>query len=193
MRVTRHIRGFATATLTLAALGVTAGIATAGEQGTAELFPNPARPGDAVAVNTAFCEGDDSATGDATTLGAGTFLLEPGTHPEVLIGQFTVPIGTRAGDYAVNVRCAGGGLAVATLRVVEADSTSSPAVTSTSTTTSTATATASASPSGGVQGGIGGPGDNTPVVLAGTSAVLIAVAAGGVWVLRRRNSAGDHH
>lgn len=189
MRVNRHIRGLATATLTLAALGVSAGIATAGDQGTAELFPNPARPGDAVAVNTAFCEGDDSATGNATTLNAGTFLLEPGTHPEVLIGQFTVPVGTDAGDYAINVRCASGGLATGTLRVVQAGSTTSP----TPTPTGSGGASPTATPSGGVRGGIGGPGDNTPAVLAGTSAVLVAVAAGGVWVLRRRRSAGDHH
>jgi hypothetical protein len=189
MRVTRHIRGLATATLTLAALGLSAGIATAGDQGSAELFPNPARPGDAVAVNTSFCEGDDSATGDATSLRAGTFLLEPGTHPEVLIGQFTVPVTSRAGDYAVDVTCASGGKATGTLRVVQADSTTTP----TPTRTVTPSPSASASPSGGVRGGIGGPDDgNTAAVLAGTSAVLIAVAAGGVWVLRRRNSTGGH-
>lgn len=194
MRVTRHARGLATATLTLAALGLSAGIATAAsDQGTAELFPNPAKPGNAVAVNTTFCEGDTAANGNATSVGGGTFLLEPGTRPEVLIGQFTVPNDARVGSYQVTVTCSDDSQAVGTLRVAQTDSTTSPQPTATPTTTTTTTSpSTTASPSGGVSGGIGGPGGNTTAVVAGTSAVVVAVAAGGFWVLRRRNAAGDH-
>ncbi|WP_165989922.1 hypothetical protein [Streptomyces sp. YIM 98790] len=166
--------------MTTAALVLSAGIASAGDFGEAELFPNQARPGDAVAVTTDHCQNDTTATGDATSLGAGTFTLRSTSDGRGLIGQFTVPAGTRVGNYGIAVSCATGNrIATGTLRVVQTSS------------TSTATATTTTSPSGSVSGGVGGSGQDRTALIAGTSAALIAAAAGGVWLIRRRNAGGE--
>ncbi|MFX4294678.1 hypothetical protein [Streptomyces bohaiensis] len=197
MRLTRHGRGLATATAVLISLGLATGAAHAQDDGTVELFPNPAHPGDAVAVNTADCDGDDTARGDATTVGGGTFTLRPGVQPEILVGGFTVPSRATAGDYGIGVTCANGDVITGTLRVVQAGSTTSPTASPTSTPTATASPTATptttaspTAPSGGVSGGVGGP-DGTVGVIAGSAAVLFAVGAGSAWVLRRRAASAD--
>lgn len=186
MRATRPCRALATATVTLAAMGLAVGPASA-VNGDVEFFPNPARPGNGVAVNTTFCSGDDSATGNASALGAGTFSLGPSTLEEVLVGQFTVPSDAAVGSYDVTVACATGGrVTTGTLRVVEASATTSP------TATATATRTVTSTPTGTVSGGFGGSDDGSTAVIAGISAVILAATAAGVWVVRRRSGAGQH-
>ncbi|SFD55359.1 hypothetical protein [Streptomyces aidingensis] len=178
----RAPRALAPATLTTAAtaaaLVLSAGIASAGDFGEAELFPNQARPGDSVAVTTDYCQDDTSATGDATSVGVGTFTLSPTTDSSGLIGQFTVPANTAVGNYGIAVSCATGNrIATATLRVVQ--------------TSSTATATTTTSPSGSVSGGVGGSGQDRTALIAGTSAALVAAAAGAVWLIRRRSAGSE--
>ncbi|MBB0233098.1 hypothetical protein, partial [Streptomyces calidiresistens] len=127
MRAPRTLAGVV---LALSATGLSGGAASAAPTGDAELFPTPARPGDAVAVSTSFCTGDTTATGDATAVGAGEFTLAPSTQTDALIGQFTVPSGATAGNYTIAVSCATGGrLATGVLRVVQAASTATPPAT----------------------------------------------------------------
>ncbi|MFE9633051.1 hypothetical protein [Streptomyces sp. NPDC006463] len=131
-----------------------------------EVWPKSAAPGITVTVNTSACGPGSHAEGDATTVGGGRFKLTPGTHKEVVVGQFQVAHGTRPGTYGIGVTCANGKFATGDLVVTERG------------------------PQGRVQTGVGG-GTTTatdPAKIAAGAAVLAATAVGGTWLLRRRAS-----
>lgn len=129
-----------------------------------EVFPSSADPGTTVTVNTLACGNHGHGVGDANSLGAGEFQLNPSTHKEVVVGQFTVPHHAKAGTYGISVACDNGRTARGDLVVKHKG------------------------PSGHVRTGVGGSvGPDTAQVTAG-AAVLAAAAVGGTWLLRRRAS-----
>lgn len=131
-----------------------------------EVWPKSAAPGTTVTVNTTACGHSSHAEGDATTVGGGRFKLVPGTHKEVVVGQFQVARDTRPGTYGVGATCANGKFATGDLVVTERG------------------------PQGHVRTGVGGGTTTTadPAKIAAGAAVLAATAVGGTWLLRRRAS-----
>ncbi|WP_234320866.1 hypothetical protein [Streptomyces katrae] len=174
-RRTAHV--LTAAMLTAAAFtGPVAGVVAAAELGTAgfapgdfaklEVWPKSAAPGASVTVNTTACGPGSHADGDATTVGGGRFKLVPGTHKEVVIGQFQIARGTRPGTYNIGATCADGKFATGDLVVTERG------------------------PQGHVRTGVGGGTTSTvdPTKITAGAAVLAAAAVGGTWLLRRRAS-----
>ncbi|MFF3320360.1 hypothetical protein ACFYV5_33345 [Streptomyces sp. NPDC003035] len=151
--------------LTVAAIGAFAAPAAyAGNSEALEVYPSSATPGTTVTVNTLACGKNGHGIGDADSLGAGEFRLNPSTHKEVVVGQFTVPQHAKAGTYGISVACDNGKTARGELVVRHKV------------------------PSGHVKTGVGGSvGPDTAQVTAG-AAVLAAAAVGGTWLLRRRAS-----
>ncbi|MFE7581292.1 hypothetical protein ACFU5Y_06955 [Streptomyces gardneri] len=134
-----------------------------------EVYPSSVDPGAHVTVSTQACGKHGHGVGDANSLGAGEFQLEPSTHKEVVVGQFRVPEHVKAGTYGISVACDNGKTARGDLTVKHR------------------------SPSGHVQTGVGGSiGPDSTQVTAG-AAVLAAAAVGGVWLLRRRASGAQGH
>lgn len=131
-----------------------------------EVWPKSALPGTTVTVNTKACGPGGHAEGDATTVGGGRFKLTPGTHKEVVAGQFQVARDLRPGTYGIGATCADGKFATGDL-VVTAHG-----------------------PQGHVHTGVGGGTSTTtdPAKIAAGAAVLAAAAVGGTWLLRRRAS-----
>ncbi|MER5868891.1 hypothetical protein [Streptomyces sp. NPDC002044] len=131
-----------------------------------EVWPKSAAPGATVTVNTTACGHGSHAEGDASTVGGGRFKLVPGTHKEVVVGQFQVTRGTRPGTYGIGATCANGKFATGDLVVTERG------------------------PQGPVHTGVGGGTTTTadPATIAAGTAVLAATAVGGIWLLRRRAS-----
>ncbi|GAA3921837.1 hypothetical protein GCM10022244_33840 [Streptomyces gulbargensis] len=156
--------------VSVAAIGVfTAPLAHAGDFETLEVYPSSASPGTTVTVNTTACGKHGRGVGDANSLGAGEFQLNPSTHKEVVVGQFTVPQHTKPGTYGISVACDNGKTARGDLTVKHRP------------------------PSGHVPSGVGGSiGPDTAQVTAG-AAVLAAAAVGGAWLLRRRASGAQGH
>ncbi|GHH33564.1 hypothetical protein [Streptomyces candidus] len=174
-----------TAVAALALGAAVGGSAYAEDTGPAMLEFNPptVSPGTVVTVNTTACGPGTKGTGDASSLGLGDFVMEPGTHKEVLVGQFTVPPGTAQGDYGVTVDCVDGiGAATGDLWVTGGTGPSTGP-------SHTVHPTAPTAPTGHVRTGVGGgtsaPG--TSQIAAGV-ALLAASAVGGTWLLRRRAS-----
>ncbi|MFF0432265.1 hypothetical protein ACFYU9_08595 [Streptomyces sp. NPDC004327] len=131
---------------------------------TLEIFPSSASPGETVTVNTTACGEHGHGVGKTDGLGAGEFQLNPSTHKQVVVGQFTVPHHAESGTFTISVHCDNGRSARGELFVQHK------------------------SPSGHVQTGVGGSvGPDTTQVAAG-AAVLAAAAVGGTWLLRRRAS-----
>ncbi|MCT4352807.1 hypothetical protein M5362_06640 [Streptomyces sp. Je 1-79] len=163
MRTTaRLLTGTALTVAAIGALGAPA--AYAGDSGTLEVYPSSATPGTTVTVNTLACGKHGHGVGDAQSLGAGDFQLNPSTHKEVVVGQFTVPHHAKAGTYWISVACDNGKTARGELEVKHK------------------------TPSGHVSTGVGGSvGPDTTQIAAG-AAVLAAAAVGGTWLLRRRAS-----
>ncbi|MGW0463795.1 hypothetical protein ACWDX6_00750 [Streptomyces sp. NPDC003027] len=138
--------------------------AYAGDFQTLEVYPSSATPGTTVTVNTLACGPKGHGIGDAQSLGAGEFQLNPSTHKEVVVGQFTVPQHAKPGTYGISVACDNGKTARGDLVVKHRG------------------------PSGHVKTGVGGSiGPDTAQITAG-AAVLAAAAVGGTWLLRRRAS-----
>ncbi|MFF1336792.1 hypothetical protein ACFVYT_02535 [Streptomyces sp. NPDC058290] len=174
-RRTAHVLT-ATALTAAAFTGPVAGAVAAAELGTAgfapgdfaklEVWPKSALPGASVTVNTTACGLGSHADGDATTVGGGRFKLVPGTHKEVVIGQFQIARGTRPGTYNIGATCADGKFATGDLVVTERG------------------------PQGHVHTGVGGGTTTTvnPTKITAGAAVLAAAAVGGTWLLRRRAS-----
>ncbi|MFJ6482084.1 MULTISPECIES: hypothetical protein [unclassified Streptomyces] len=166
----------ATALTAAAFTGPVAGAVAAADLGVAgfapgdfaplEVWPKSAAPGATVTVNTTACGSGSHADGDATTVGGGRFKLVPGTHKEVVVGQFQIARGTRGGTYAIGATCANGKFATGNLIVTERG------------------------PQGHVNTGVGGGTTTTtdPAKIAAGAAVLAAAAVGGTWLLRRRAS-----
>ncbi|GAA2477039.1 hypothetical protein [Streptomyces gobitricini] len=165
----------------------TAYVAYAGDLGKLEVYPSTAEPGETVTVNTTACGKKGHGIGDAQSLGAGDFKLSPGTHKDVVIGQFTVPTRTKPGTYAIAVACDNGKTATGDLVVKHGGGHSSGGHDSGGQSTGGHDQGGHV-PSGHVKTGVGGSvGPDTTQIAAG-AAVLVASAAGGVWLLRRRAS-----
>ncbi|MFI5757066.1 hypothetical protein [Streptomyces sp. NPDC051569] len=165
MRTTaRLLTGTALAAATVALTAVSATGALAGDFEGLELFPQTAAPGATVTVDTTACGRDGHGRGDARSVGAGDFKLEPGTHKESVVGRFQVAEDAQAGTYGIRVRCDNGREATGDL-VVE-----------------------HAGPSGHVKTGIGGSVAPDTTQIAAGVALLAAAAVGGTLLLRRRAS-----
>ncbi|MFD5893971.1 MULTISPECIES: hypothetical protein [unclassified Streptomyces] len=156
--------------LAAASLGLSLAAPTAafaGDRGGLELFPSTSEPGESVTVNTTACGKDGHGRGDASSLGAGEFRLRPGDDKDFVVGRFRVPENTRAGTYAIFVRCQNGREARGDLTVEHHRE---------------------HQPSGHVRTGVGGSvGPDTTRIAAG-AVVLAAAAVGGTRLLRRRAS-----
>ncbi|WP_327283328.1 MULTISPECIES: hypothetical protein [unclassified Streptomyces] len=174
-RRTAHV--LTTTALTAAALtGPVTGAVAAADFGTTgvapgdfaklEVWPKTAAPGAGITVNTTACGTGGHADGDATTVGGGRFKLVPGTHKEVVTGQFQIARDTRPGTYAVGATCADGKFATGDLVVTERG------------------------PKGHVRTGVGGATTTTvdPTKITAGAVLLAAAAVGGTWLLRRRAS-----
>ncbi|MFH8591932.1 hypothetical protein [Streptomyces rimosus] len=163
MRSTRVLTG---AALSIAALGLSASSAFAGDFGKIEVTPNPVKAGNSVNLNSSDCGKNGSATVDASTLGAGKVTLSSKgqTHTENVQGSLRVPSSTKAGNYGIGGKCSNGREITGTVRV-------------------------SSGPSGKTRTGIGttSEGSDTTEIAAGVG-VLLAAAAGGVWMVRRRRA-----
>ncbi|WP_330291148.1 hypothetical protein [Streptomyces sp. NBC_00576] len=139
--------------------------------GALEVYPATVTPGTQVTVNTTACGAGGTAAGDASAVGAGAFVLAPGTHEEVAVGQFRVPPGAQPGTYEIVARCDGevSGPQVSGDLVVTLTSTRPPV-----------------RPRGSVKTGVGGALGPDPVQTAAGVAALAVAAAGGTWLLHRR-------
>lgn len=166
-RTARLLTGSA---LAVAAAGLAAVPAYAGDTRSLEVFPSTAVPGAEVTVNTAACGPDGSASGDATAVGAGTFTLVPSTHEQDAIGRFRVPPGAQPGTYEIVAKCSGGRRStVSGDLMVSLTALKDPAL-----------------PRGSVRTGVGGALGPDPVKTAAGVAALAVAAAGGTWLLHRR-------
>ncbi|MGI5443127.1 hypothetical protein ACQEV4_39045 [Streptomyces shenzhenensis] len=135
--------------------------------GTLEVYPSTVIPGGQVTVNTKACGG--TAAGDATAVGAGTFMLAPSAHEGDAIGQFRVPPSAQPGTYEIIAKCAEGNRQVAGDLIVTLSA-----------------AHGQTQPRGSVKTGVGGALGSDPVQTAAGVAALAVAAAGGTWLLHRR-------
>ncbi|MDX3752353.1 hypothetical protein [Streptomyces sp. AK08-02] len=149
--------------------------AHASSGGTLEVYPATVTPGTRVTVNTTACGSGGTAAGDASAVGAGVFVLAPGTHREVAVGQFRVPPGAQPGTYEIVARCDG----KADARQVSGDL----VVTLTST---RPPVRPPVQPRGSVKTGVGGALGPDPVQTTAGVATLAAAGVGGTWLLHRR-------
>lgn len=152
-----------------------------------EVSPGSVQPGATVTVSTTACGRDGAGTGDASAVGGPASLqLQTGTHKEVVVGQFKVPMGAKPGTYGIGVNCKNGREATGDLVVANGSATApSPAP-------DQSASSPAKPPQGGMKTGVGGAsesGSGTAEIAAG-AAVLTAAALGGTWFLRRRES-GD--
>ncbi|MFJ5829742.1 hypothetical protein [Streptomyces sp. NPDC093089] len=170
MRTTaRLLTGTALTVVALGAFAAPGAYANNEKSESLEIFPSSASPGTTVTVNTLACGKNGHGVGDANSLGAGEFQLNPSTHKDVVVGQFHVPEHAKPGTHWISVACDNGRTARGEMNVKHR------------------------SPSGHVQTGVGGSvGPDTAQVTAG-AAVLAAAAVGGVWLLRRRASGAQGH
>ncbi|MFC9846503.1 hypothetical protein ACFWFF_13295 [Streptomyces sp. NPDC060223] len=164
-RTVRLVTGTA---LAVAAAGLAAAPAYAGDSGGLEIYPSTVVPGGDVTVNTAACGEEGTATGDASAVGAGSFTLAPSAHEQDAIGQFRVPPGAQPGTYEIVAQCPGGRQVTGDLMV---------------TLTSTRQ---QIHPRGHVKTGVGGALGPDPVQTTAGVAALAVAAAGGTWLLHRR-------
>ncbi|MEI7031344.1 hypothetical protein [Streptomyces pratensis] len=163
---------------TVLAVGLTtaAPSAYAGEFGRLEITPATAAPGATVTVNTTACGPKGVGIGDANSVGAGDFEVRPGTHKEVVVGQFTVARDTRPGTYEIIVSCDNGKDAVGDLEVIGGGKHEKPD---------------HERPSGHVRTGVGGSVEPDSTRIALGAGVIGTAAAGGLWLMRRRSAGAE--
>ncbi|MFJ8928239.1 MULTISPECIES: hypothetical protein [unclassified Streptomyces] len=160
---------FLTTAATTAMLAVAAPATAA--QGGLEVYPATAAPGDRVTVDTTACGGSDTATGDASAVGAGTFTLAPATpNASNATGRFRIPVSAQPGTYEIVAKCASGPEVTGDLIV---------SVTGTG-------ASVAQLPKGHVNTGVGGALGPEPTRTSAGVAALALAAAGGTWLLHRR-------
>ncbi|MFJ9852086.1 hypothetical protein [Streptomyces sp. NPDC101150] len=176
----RPARPRTAAALGAAAFVLAAPAAFAGDFGEVQASPQPARAGSSVSLTTRDCGHSRSATVDAGTLGGGLVTLRPGGDGGALVGSLKVRPDTRPGNYALGGSCADGrdltGMVSAGTAPADRGGARGPM------------------PRGGVvqtgagaDAGAAGEAAGTTEVLAGTG-LMLAIAAGGSWVLRRRHA-----
>lgn len=176
LAVTVTVTGAAGAvTVAAPAYGGTGSSGTGTGTGVLEVYPAAVTPGTQVTVNTTACGAGGTAAGDASAVGAGAFVLAPGTHEEVAVGQFRVPPGAQPGTYEIVARCdrEGGERRVSGDLVVTLTSARPPVA-------------PPPRPRGSVKTGVGGALGPDPVRTAAGVAALAVAAAGGTWLLHRR-------
>jgi hypothetical protein len=160
---------FLTTAATTALLAVAAPATAA--QGGLEVYPATAAPGDRVTVDTTACGGSDTATGDASAVGAGTFTLAPAAPTASnATGRFRIPVSAQPGTYEIVAKCASGPEVTGDLIV---------SVTGTG-------AFVAQLPKGHVNTGVGGALGPEPTRTSAGVAALALAAAGGTWLLHRR-------
>ncbi|MGY0486684.1 hypothetical protein [Streptomyces sp. WG-D5] len=169
-------RPLAVAAFTTTALGA-ATLAVAGPAvaapGGLEVYPATATPGDTVTVDTTACGGSGTASGDASSVGAGAFTLAPDAGAAAgpgASGRFRVPVSAQPGTYEIVARCVSGVEVTGDLIVSLTD----------------AGSPAPQLPKGGVKTGLGGTLGPEPARTAAGVAALALAAAGGTWLLHRR-------
>ncbi|MET7679798.1 hypothetical protein [Streptomyces sp. NPDC005423] len=164
-RTARLLTGTA---LAVAAAGLTTAPAYGGQNGSLEVFPSNAVPGNKVTVNTHGCGDGGTADGDASAVGGGRFTLAPSSHEDDSIGEFRVPPSAQPGTYEIVAKCAGGKRVTGDLVVTPTSM------------------RAQVQPRGSVKTGVGGALGPDPVQTAAGVAALAVAAAGGTWLLHRR-------
>ncbi|MER7203724.1 hypothetical protein CG723_04155 [Streptomyces sp. CB01635] len=166
----RTSRLLTAAALAAAAAALTAAPSYAGKGGSGglEVYPANATAGATVTVNTTACGASRAAAGDASAVGAGTFMLAPGSQAKDAVGRFQVPPSAPPGTYEIVAKCSGGGQVTGDLTVALASSSDQ------------------ALPKGHVKTGVGGALGTDPVKTAAGVAALAVAAAGGTWLLHRR-------
>ncbi|GHF58174.1 hypothetical protein GCM10010218_44550 [Streptomyces mashuensis] len=187
------------AAATAAVLGLPVAPAFADNFGKLEISPGTAQPGGTVTVNTTACGADGHATADASAVGGpASFELKPGTHKEVVVGQFDVPRSAKPGTYGIGAKCSNGKEATGDLIVkatgggkTSGGNTSGGKEAGTGGKESPMPRTSHSSspmpPRGGMKTGLGGTNDDSGTVeIVAGAAVLGAVAVAGTWFLRRR-------
>ncbi|MFJ5267392.1 hypothetical protein [Streptomyces sp. NPDC088358] len=167
-RTARLVTGTA---LAVAAAALTAVPAYGGSTVSLEVSPSTALPGHDIAVSTAACGTNGAATGDASAVGAGTFMLAAGTHENDAVGRFRVPPSAQPGTYEIVAKCSRGTQVTGDLTV---------------TMTAAASSRDQLQPRGHVNTGVGGALGTDPTRTAAGVAALAVAAAGGTWLLHRR-------
>lgn len=206
MRPTRLVTG---AALGVAALGLAAPVAYAGDFGAIEVSPHPVGPGGTAALSTTGCERGTSAEVDAGALGAGTSTLTPRADAATgtLVGELTVKPGTAPGNYGIDGRCGRHGKAITGMVKVGSaqQGIAGPGVAGPGTGTAAAAGPGPGPYAGAVPGSAlrtgaegeanaapsaAGPSSGTSAtaeITAGTCALLAGLTA-GVWGLHRRRA-----
>ncbi|MEU9115250.1 hypothetical protein AB0D04_26570 [Streptomyces sp. NPDC048483] len=181
LRSPRLLSGTAFAAVAVA-LGLAASAAYAGDFGEVEASPHPARAGSSVSLATRDCGHSRSATVDASTLGGGIITLRPGKG--ALVGELRVRPDTLPGNYGIGGKCADGKDITGTVSAGRGDR-------GDLTGADRAAASPGPKPRGGVKTGAGVPDERpgTAEILTG-ACLMLAAAAGGSWVLRRRHGGG---
>ncbi|MET9517727.1 hypothetical protein [Streptomyces sp. NPDC002994] len=162
---------------------------------TLEVYPATSGPGATITVNTTACGSDSGGTGDANSVGAGDFPLQPATHKEVVTGEFKLPPDAPPGTHDIAVACDNGNTAQGTLTVT-AGSSHEPHEPHQShepthhTPTHRTPTHKPTHPTGHVKTGVGGSAGSDTTQIAAGVAVLAATAVGGTWMLLRRRASG---
>ncbi|MFJ8003068.1 hypothetical protein [Streptomyces fagopyri] len=170
-RTARLLTGTA---LAVAVAGLTVAPAYGESTVNLEVSPATALPGGDITVSTAACGTNGAATGDASAVGAGTFMLAAGTRENDAVGRFRVPPSAQPGTYEIVAKCSRGTQVTGDLTVTMAA------------TTSTTPARDQIQPRGHVNTGVGGALGTDPTKTAAGVAALAVAAAGGTWLLHRR-------
>lgn len=190
--------------LSLAALGLSATAAYAGDFGVIEVSPDPVRPGSTISLAVTGCGNSRSASVDTSALGTGTIKLTQESVRGPLTGELTIRQGTWPGNYGISGTCSGGKEITGTVHIGRGGSaTAAPAAGALAAPAgghSAAPAGGAGSapahgpaspPKGKVATGVGSTSENTDTTeIAAGAAVLLAAVAGGAWASRRRRS-GD--
>ncbi|MFE3632829.1 hypothetical protein [Streptomyces cellostaticus] len=150
------------------------GAPAAAGTGSLQVSPATAVPGGRITVNTTECGARGTAIADAGSVGAGTFMLAPGTNEGEAVGEFRVPTGAQPGTYEIVAKCAEGDRQVTGDLVVALS------------TARMGAAHEQVRPRGSVKTGVGGALGTDPVQTAAGVAALAVAAAGGTWLLHRR-------
>ncbi|MGW4199537.1 hypothetical protein [Streptomyces sp. NPDC004726] len=109
MRTTARLTTSAALAAATLGLGLGASAAHAADLNSLDAFPTTAGPGSTMTMNTAVCDGEGQAIGDARPLSGGGLRLSSVTYEEAAVGKFRIPRGTESGSYPLVVRCKTGG------------------------------------------------------------------------------------
>ncbi|MFJ5677231.1 hypothetical protein [Streptomyces sp. NPDC093097] len=216
MRSTRLLTG---AALSAAALGLAATAAYAGDFGTIEVSPGTATAGSTISLSTTGCGASRSASVDTTALGGGMVAFAPGTAKGALEGKVAVKSGTKPGSYGIGGHCADGTQLAGTVRVGAGDAPADPSMSPGGKSSERGHpgmgpsaspmapmeksgpgmkgkehAAPTMPPKGKMKTGEGSTSEDglSTTEIAAGAGVVLAAAAGGVWLVRRRGAGGRY-